>query len=590
MFYVLHFVRDFLKQNKLRYFLGSITVLIEDVMVVLPTYLIGKLIDAWIDGSLSSELVKRYFIYMIIILVVGYVSEVAWTYLIFGTSQMYNHDVKKRLVRLFLRRRSIFYERFSSGDLMTRTTQDSMYVSDMLGWGVEIVVASGFYALVLLFMMFTQADTRLVLLSMLPYLLYFYLISKNSVKVERLWQEQQEAFSKLNDSVLEGVEGLRNIRAYAKDELFRQRFEQKTSELCDMNCRLAIYTSAYGPSSYLAAIVTTLLSLGVGSYFVQSGSMTMGQLITFQVYLSSFVGPVGQFGEFFNLLQNANNSARRLNDLFTSTDKMEDAEGMPEHFEQLRAQNYRFRYPSSEKDNLSAIEFELKPGKTLGIVGKTGSGKTTLIRQLQRQFPAGEGDFFINGEKLSELRPDGLNKIISFVEQDTMVFSGSIRDNLRFAAPEASDETLLEALHMAGFDMGTERMKEGLDTVIGEQGITLSGGQRQRVTIARALLTQPEVLVIDDALSAVDAETESKILSRLAKLREGKANIISAHRLSSVENADEILVLDKGKIFDRGTHQELIAREGWYREQAILQNMNVGPLAQPSSKAKQALA
>lgn len=578
MFYALRSVSAFIKRHSKRYFIGTAASLIENVMVVLPTYLIGLLIDAWVQGSLTAELIRRYFLLTLLSLVVGYATELIWTYNFFGASDLYQHDIRRLLVRLFLRRRAVFYEKFSSGDLMARTTQDSMYVGDLLGWGADIVISSGTYTLVLLGMMLFQADLRLILAALIPYVIYFFLISKHSVKVEKHWQDQQEAFTKLNDSVLEGVEGIRNIRAYAKDKLFRARFEAKTGELAAMNNRLALLVSAYNPASYIASILSTLITLGLGSYFVSRGSMTMGALISFQVYMTSLVNPIGQFGELFNLMQNANASARRLDELFQSGDGMESGDVKLEHFENMELRKYRFRYPSSQKDNLSEIDLHVNAGKTLGIAGRTGSGKTTLIRQLQRQYPAGSGSFEINGIPLAEIRPDGLNQAAAFVEQDTMLFSGSIRENLLFAAPDAGEEELLDALETAGFSLESERMKEGLDTVIGEQGITLSGGQKQRLTIARALLADTDLLVIDDALSAVDAETEARILRQLAELRRDKANIVSAHRLSCLEHADEIIVLDQGKIIDRGTHPELLARDGWYRKTALLQNVRAGAL------------
>lgn len=574
MFYALRSVSAFIKRHSKRYIIGAVASLVENVMVVLPTYLIGLLIDAWVQGNLTTDMIRKYFLLTIGSLVIGYVAELTWTYQFFGASDLYQHDIRRSLVRLFLRRRAVFYEKFSSGDLMARTTQDSMYVGDLLGWGADIVVSSGTYTLVLLGMMLFQADFRLILAALLPYVIYFFLISKHSIKVEKLWQDQQEAFTKLNDSVLEGVEGIRNIRAYAKDKLFRARFEERTRELATMNNSLARLTSAYNPASYVASIISTLITLGLGAYFVSRGSMTMGSLISFQVYMTSLVNPIGQFGELLNLIQNANASARRLDELFENGDGMEDAETIVDHFENLELKDYSFRYPSSEKDNLSRINLRISAGKSLGIAGRTGSGKTTLIRQLQRQYAAGSGEFKINGVALSEIRPDGLNKAFAFVEQDTMLFSGTIRENLLFAAPDSTEEELLKALDTAGFSLQGERMKEGLDTVIGEQGISLSGGQKQRLTIARALLADTDLLVIDDALSAVDAETEERILKRLSEMRKDKANIVSAHRLSCLEHADEIIVMDQGRIIDRGTHEELLSREGWYRKTALLQHVH----------------
>src|SRR5699024_5963244 len=262
----------------------------------------------------------------------------------------------------------------------------------------------------------------------------------------------------------------------------------------------------------------------------------------------------------------------------TADDMEENGSKVIETSNHLIMQNLNFKYPTSQEMNLSHINIEIPKGKTLGIVGKTGAGKTTLLRQILRQYPLGEGNLFYGEEGILNYQRDQVQRLIGYVPQDHILFSRSVRDNIAFGKGQASDQEILESINIAAFDEDLLKMNKGLDTMIGEKGISISGGQKQRISLARALIKNPEILILDDALSAVDAKTEQKIISNIQQVRTNKTTLISTHRLSAVKEADEIIVLEEGQIVERGSHEELLALQGWYYTQYLRQELKEGDI------------
>lgn len=571
MLYSFKFAKQFIFENSRRYILGAITSILENLMIAVPTFLISIVVDALILRTLTIERLLFYFLIVVITAVISYFAGYYWTVAIYGSHELSQKYYQDRFVKDILNKGQVFFEKFSVGDLISRATLDVLYVSDLLSWGISLFFFSGSQIIIYLILMIQMGGWFFTLITLIPYIILLILTHLEERVLEKRWLARQKAFSEMSDKVLEGVEGVRNIRAFAQERAFRDRFRKRTNDFSNLAKKVSSLSLSVGLMTNIAALIVFIITIAYGTNLVNKGVMSVGNLISFQIFVTSLSNPIVHFAMNFNVIQNANTSARRLQELADADDGMEKGSHEPDRFNSLEVKDYTFFFPGADHATLNKVNAQLSQGETLGLVGKTGGGKSSFLRQLLREYPAGEGTFAINGIPLSDIKSAGLHKILGFVSQEHYFFSGSIRDNVKFAVPDASDEEILEALTEASFILDSEVLREGLDTLIGEKGVTLSGGQRQRLSIARAILKNPEVLVLDDSLSAVDAITERTITKNLERLRKNKTTIISSHRLSAVQDADEILVFDEGKIVERGTHAELMAKDTWYKEQFIHQ-------------------
>jgi ATP-binding cassette subfamily B protein len=312
-----------------------------------------------------------------------------------------------------------------------------------------------------------------------------------------------------------------------------------------------------------------MIGLGYGAYLVSQQEMTLGDLVSFNVYLGMIIWPMFAIGELINVMQRGNASLDRVQETLDYEEDVKDA-SHPVTVAQpgrIGFSEVKFQYPQSSSINLSNINLQLEQGQTLGIVGKTGSGKTTLIKQLLREYPAGEGTISLAGIPIEDQTKDQVRNWIGYVPQDHVLFSRTVRENILFGHPEGTEEDIETAIRLSHFQKDLQLLPQGLETLVGEKGVALSGGQKQRISIARALIKNPEILLLDDSLSAVDAKTEARIIENIQQERHGKTTIITTHRLSAIQHADWIVVLDDGVIIEEGTHEDLLKNEGWYKEQ-----------------------
>ena len=421
-------------------------------------------------------------------------------------------------------------------------------------------------ALVTLVSMFFMIDWRLTLLAILPLPFMVVVTSAIGRKNHQAFKEAQEAFSDLNNFVQESVSGVKVTKSFGfqTDEI--QAFEKTNQMVFSKNMRSASYNALFDPTTLLFVGLSYVVTLYFGGLFVQEGSLSVGQIVTFITYLNMLVWPLQAMGFLFNISQRASVSYDRIEKLLAeSADIKDPAQPVTEiQNGDLEYQIQSFAY--EDEPVLSHIHFRLEKGQTLGIVGPTGSGKTTLLRLLLREHDLEKGTIFLNGVTLKDYRLEDLRGLIGYVPQDQILFAMTIRENVAFSDPKLSEEALVEALKICDVYEDILAMPDQLETVIGERGVSLSGGQKQRIAMSRALVMDPEILILDDSLSAVDAKTEHQIIENMKQNRTGKTTILTAHRLSAVVHADVIFVMENGQIKERGNHESLMEEKGWYYE------------------------
>lgn len=449
---------------------------------------------------------------------------------------------------------------------MAHATNDINAVTMYAGGGVMSAVDASVTALVTLVSMFFMIDWRLTLLAILPLPFMVVVTSAIGRKNHQAFKEAQEAFSDLNNFVQESVSGVKVTKSFGfqTDEI--QAFEKTNQMVFGKNMRSASYNALFDPTTLLFVGLSYVVTLYFGGLFVQEGSLSVGQIVTFITYLNMLVWPLQAMGFLFNISQRASVSYDRIEKLLAeSADIKDPAQPVTEiQNGDLEYQIQSFAY--EDEPVLSHIHFRLEKGQTLGIVGPTGSGKTTLLRLLLREHDLEKGTIFLNGVSLKDYRLEDLRGLIGYVPQDQILFAMTIRENVAFSDPKLSEEALVEALKICDVYEDILAMPDQLETVIGERGVSLSGGQKQRIAMSRALVMDPEILILDDSLSAVDAKTEHQIIENMKQNRIGKTTILTAHRLSAIVHADVILVMENGQIKEQGNHESLMAEKGWYYE------------------------
>lgn len=568
MFEVLIKLKFFFKENKWQYLSSFLALAISNVFAVIIPYIIGRFIDAIVTGEMNAELLRTYSLQFTALVFITYGLDFLWGYGLFSGAYKLQKEMRSKLMRHFLRMRAPYFEKFRTGDLMARGTQDIRALADTAGYGMLVLMSATGFTATLVIMMGISVNWGLTIAAVLPLLPMAYVVKVKGAQVDEAYEIAQKSFSSVNDDVLEMIDGMRVIRAYVKEEDFIHKFNDQTSDLLKKNNRVSEIAAIFSPTVKAFEGLSIMIALSYGALLVAQGVLSVGDIVAFQMYLGMMIWPIISVSELVLILRQGSASMRRVEEITLATDGL-NFKGRIEaqRVNDLNFDHFTFKYEASEITNLDDIKLNLKTGQTLGIVGKTGSGKTTLIRQLLNQFPMGTGVFDMGESAYTEYNDPSLRRLIGYVPQDHVLFSRSVRDNIAFGKKDASDEEILESIRLASFEEDLKNMDRGLDTMIGEKGVSISGGQKQRISIARALIKDPDILILDDSLSAVDAKTEQTIIHNIQQIRSDKTTIISTHRLSAVKEADEIIVLDDGEIIERGTHDELIQKKGWYFEQ-----------------------
>lgn len=569
MFSILKKLSWFFKENWKRYTLAISLLIIAGVVDVIPPKLIGMAIDDIHVGSMTMEQIFQYLGWMALLTLTSYGITYVWMYQLFGGAFLVERKLRSRFMGHLLKMTPTFFEKNRTGDLMARATNDLKAISTTAGFGILTLIDSTFFMITILFVMGFLISWKLTLAAILPLPLMALLMNIYGKRIHKRFMEAQDSFGELNDRVLESVSGVRVIRAYVQERADQQRFHELTEDVYRKNIEVAKIDSLFDPTIKILVGLSYLISLGYGAYLVFHQALTLGQLVSFNVYLGMLIWPMFAVGELINVMQRGNASLDRVQETLSYDEDVKNPEkpidvDIPAH---ISLSSFSFQYPSSKVTNLKEVRLHIDRGETLGVVGKTGSGKTTFVKQLLRQYPTGSGSLAISDISIGDLSLERTRGWIGYVPQDHVLFSKTVKENILFGREDANDFDLEKAIHLADFKKDLEMLPEGLSTLVGEKGVALSGGQKQRISIARALIKNPEILILDDSLSAVDAKTEKKIVDNIRTERKGKTTIITTHRMSAVQHADHIIVLDEGKVIEEGTHDQLMALNGWYKEQ-----------------------
>ncbi|WHY57750.1 ABC transporter ATP-binding protein [Peribacillus simplex] len=578
MFAIFKKLSWFFKEQWRRYTLAILFLCLVNILEVIPPKLVGNAIDDMNNGSMTQEGVMKYVIYLLMVLSGSYLFGYLWSYLLFGGGNLVERKLRSGFMGHLLKMTPTFYEKNRTGDLMARATNDLKAISLTAGFGILTLVDSVLFTITVVVMMGATISWELTIAAVLPLPIMAVMMQIYVKKIYKRFTDAQAAFGTLNDKVLESISGVRVIRAYVQEREDEKRFDEMTEDVYRKNLAVARIDALFDPTISIIIGISYLIGLGYGAYLVFQQAITLGGLVSFNVYLGMLIWPMIAVGELINVMQRGNASLDRVQNTLSYEADVKNSLGLKSIQKpgNIQFNSVYFTYPSSTVVNLSNISVQLECGQTLGIVGKTGSGKTTFVKQLLREYPKGTGEIAFADMPLEELNLEDIRKWIGYVPQDHFLFSKSVRENILFGKMDATEEELSEAIRLADFEKDLMMLPNRLETLVGEKGVALSGGQKQRISIARALIKDPEILILDDSLSAVDAKTETTIIENIQNERAGKTTIITTHRLSAVQHADRIIVLDNGEIIEEGTHADLLQKDGWYREQFERQQVDEG--------------
>ena len=555
----------FLKLEKRRYIIGILALSLVSVFNLIPPKVIGNIVDKIEAGNLTNNQLFINIIYLVLAAFIMYGLRYVWRVYIFGAAYNLGRILRFRLFQHFTKMSPSFYQKYRTGDLMAHATNDVNAVVMVAGGGVMSAVDASITALVTLFTMVFLISAKLTLIAVIPLPFLAYATNKLGEKNHQSFKEAQESFSDLNNKVQESVSGIRVTKSfgYGNDEI--NSFGETNKKVFSKNIIASKYNALFDPMVLVFVGLSYTLTLIFGGIFISRGEISVGNLVTFVTYLDMLVWPLQAIGWLFNIGQRGDVSYTRIEKLLAEeNDVVEKENTIPAHNGRLEYNINSFSYVGEE--TLSDIKFAIDKGQTLGIVGVTGAGKTTLLKLLLREYDVEDGSINLNNHNIKDYKLKDLRSLIGYVPQDQVLFAMSIKENIRFADTKYKDKQVEDITKVCGIYDDIVNMTDGFDTIIGERGVSLSGGQKQRMAMSRALIMNPEILILDDSLSAVDAKTEHLILENLKEERSGKTTIITAHRLSAIVHADLIIVMDNGKIIERGTHDQLIAQDGWYKE------------------------
>lgn len=562
------YIQGYFKKYKIQYALGILILVIIDIIQLRIPLIIGAATDGLESGTIDMSGVMYYVKILILIGILVVVGRFSWRHFIFGTSRKVEYDIRndlfKHLESLSLR----YFNENKTGDIMAHMTNDLNAVRMAVGPGILMICDAFAIGLLTIVNMITKIDLGLTIFAAVPLSLIAITVSFLGKEMHKRFKRRQESFSKMSDFTNENISGIKVIKSFVQEIKETEAFEVINKDNYDKNIHLLRLHSLVRPYMRMISGIAIAITIGYGGYITMLNKISLGQFVAFVQYLGMLVWPMMAIGITINIMSMGSASLQRIEKILD--EEIEIIDNNVKEVDKIKGsieiKDLSFKYPKSEGYVLKNISFKVEKGQTLGIVGRTGSGKTTLVNLLLRLFNPERGTIFIGEDDILNIPLKTLRKNIGYVSQDTFLFSDKISNNIDFGVRNSSEEDIIGAAKSACIHDNIIEFKDGYETIVGERGVTLSGGQKQRVSIARALIKEPEILILDDSVSAVDTDTEEKILEHLEKDRKEKTNIIIAHRISTIQNADIIIVLDENKILEKGKHEELLDNKKLYYE------------------------
>jgi len=559
-------IRKFIWEYRGKYIKGILSLLLADIFQLITPRFLGWGVDGLKSGKFSFKEILLYSLILIFFAILTAIFRYFWRMLIIATSRRIETKIREKYFQ-HLQKLSINYFNYhKTGELMALATNDLNAIRELLGFGVVMFFDSLFLGIISLIFLIS-INFQLTLFLLIPLSLISLSISFFGKVTHKRFKHVQEGFAQLTDKVEETIAGIRVVKAYVQEEGELKKFLQKAEDYLRRNINLVKVWGFMFPSIEFLAYICILIIFYFGGWAVLKGEISLGDFIAFNGYIGLLIWPMIAIGQIVNVFQRGKASLERINEVFDEIPEIKDSKDKVNILKlkgKIVFKNVYFSYPKSKSWILEDISFRILPGEFLGITGPVGSGKTTLVSLIPRLFDISKGEIFIDDIQIKKIPLEVLRKNIGFVPQDSFLFSDTIANNIRFGNPHISNEKIKELIKIVALEEDLKEFPNGLDTIVGERGVTLSGGQKQRICLARALAIDPPILILDDALSAVDVSTEKEILNNLRELRRNKTFIFIAQRVSVIQEADEIIVIKEGKIIERGTHKELIKIGGLY--------------------------
>ena len=573
---ILNKIADLIYRDRNRILIALLVSIASYYFTLYPTDRLSYIVDGIAGGSIDFSGVIDEIIKIILAGIALYIVYFFKEYYTFIGYDKVTKDMTYDIQHDIYRHTPIFFNKFSIGEVISRSTNDiTNYIAPLFGYGILLIFDGIIYNLFISILIYNKSNIVYLLLIHIPLILQtIYLVSRRKVQ-EKYYNKMAKTMDEITEETLENVKGIRVIRAYSLLDKVRNSFVGKLRSYARSNEEYMKKTLVYQPLNTVSLATSYIIAVACGFYFINLGMMTLGELISVCVVIGMIQWPYIALSELVIMIIEVRQATKRVLEI---SDKKADvnndlAESNFEFNSSIEFKEFNFSYEDNNHV-LEDINFTINKGETIGVVGKTGSGKTTFIKQLLRLYPIEENTLLLDGKGIERYYDYSVREKIGYAPQEYQLFSKSIKENVLFYRYDLEDK-LDEVLEQADIKKDISRFKDGIDTLVGENGLSLSGGQKQRLGIARALLSDPDILILDDSLSAVDSNTEKTIIENIKKTREGKTNIIVAHRISAVRHADKIVVLDNGKILDFGTHDELLEKCPWYKQLDEYQNKEV---------------